>query len=264
MINGINMAEVGIDGSVEVGIAGCMDPRTFEARRKRMEQLRKIYGKNVVFFAFSNGGGNVKGFRRSLMQVIDAKEANVAAIYAMQHEDCAAMKIVKEAIDNRKNPGKEVMDTLVSQFYEADLSDVDKTNSRKQIEELQTLTRGRSIDVEAAYISKADMTERVHEHSAVMILDPFYIDYSGIADKLKVDLGGMYVLQTFRNPEDFIPDLGILRSLDFKKVTVVELDGNKEMYDKAAKLVENAGMKAESMRMELPQKTQNHHKKSRI
>jgi hypothetical protein len=36
------------------------------------------------------------------------------------------------------------------------------------------------------------------------------------------------------------------------------------MYDKAAKLVENAGMKAESMRMELPQKTQNHHKKSRI
>jgi hypothetical protein len=138
----------------------------------------------------------------------------------------------------------------VNQFkgHGIDLNNIDRENNRIQMERLKELVRGRNIDVENGYVRLAELPPKSHEHSAVMIIEPFYGRYADIAKRLNVDLGGMYVLQAL-DARDLLPDMDILKMLGFGKITLIELGNNNRLYEGAASLVKEAGMKADSVEL---------------
>lgn len=235
----------------EYVVGQCSDPR----ESKYSDKMRKEYAERGIkpekLIIFRNTGAYLFDLERSLETVLASGKTK--SIILMQHEDCAANKAVKSALENKEpEPGNKWTSTInrfrnwfKNKHISVDAADIDTENCDMQLKYTTELVKGSKITVESRYVTKSELTPKLHEGiSAVMIIEPFYGYYADIASKLGVELGGMYVLQAL-NVKDLLPSIQLVKKLlidsnEIKDIKLVGLGNDMEMYGQVAKFVKDA------------------------
>jgi hypothetical protein len=194
-----------------------------------------------------NGGANAEGLESSIRKALELYP-DITEIHIMPHEDCAAMKFVRNVLDGNEEAG-ELLQPLVDEFAGCGTEDIFEYNRDYQPEALIRIVEeaingrktgiggrtyvvgsdGRRIEIKTDYISLGEMpTAKGHEHNACIIVDPFFKKTEDMAKAIGVNAEGMYVAQVL-DPDNVIADVDlILKRVHPEKITLLKTGAMKE------------------------------------
>lgn len=237
-------------------IIACMDPRL-------NERLNEWSGRDDVLI-LRNAGANVNGLKRSLQSVIDSG-IKIKTIISMQHNDCAANKFTKSVINKeRPEPSETLMDSLVAQFTDDNLENMDGINHDKQIGNLHGLFDNLHVPVKDGYaivqiptpehsaVQKASAHKhKAHEtsstapqehkeHNVVVLVGRCNVSYEHIAETLHKELKSIYIIQALYT-KDVYPDIELAKTLfDLKSIIIPKFGTDNELHNDTIKAVSKA------------------------
>ncbi len=221
--------------SITTLVIACMDWRL----NGPVDQL-KGRGDTV---SLRNAGGNVLGLEDAINQALD-QYRNISKVVVMTHDDCGAMKTVRDVIRGKLNVGADVREVLVEQFVgKVDekygdgefLRELESKNRKIQNAAIGAICAARQLDVVDATQSVGSIKLPAHPpgeaEATLVIARPSSRTTASLLGELGVSPYKAYVIEG--DVAALLPDMKVAVGLGVKNMVLYAAEG--EAHDEAVR-----------------------------